>query len=229
MTQEDIRARLDKAQAALDKRIAIVAKNEARVAKTLAICQANGWDVNADYDIGENRKALYAVCDYSNAVDALATSREKLADAQKTVENWESKLASATPAEKVEFRSVPAELLPLVDEIAEANISCLKEIASQLRAGSADPKKVSVEVLRTIYSGRMEEVARKEAMLDVLDLVNRCYRVTGKITGYEDMSFRQGRLNGKVFGQNGTANVRSILAGGYNIQCLHVRTLVQAC
>lgn len=35
-----------------------------------------------------------------------------------------------------------------------------------------------------------------------------------------------GRINGIISGPRGRFSIKSIFAGGYNIQCLHVRVLV---
>lgn len=72
----------------------------------------------------------------------------------------------------------------------------------------------------------------KDSKNIILDLVNRVSAKTGKITSYANLHLDQNNqgfliLNGYVIGENGTANVESILAGGYNIQRLHIRVLVK--
>ncbi|WP_291632198.1 hypothetical protein [Clostridium sp.] len=66
------------------------------------------------------------------------------------------------------------------------------------------------------------EVARKKE-----DLLIRITKVIGKIT---DASYlyiaNDANLNGTIIGETGKAEIRTILAGGYNIQCLHYRVLV---
>lgn len=72
----------------------------------------------------------------------------------------------------------------------------------------------------------------KSAKNIILDLINRVSAKTGKITSYANLHLDQNNqgfsiLNGYVIGENGTAKVESILAGGYNIQRLHIRVLVK--
>ena len=71
----------------------------------------------------------------------------------------------------------------------------------------------------------------KAAKAVILDLVNRVAEKTGEITSYAGLHLDRNNqgyacLNGLVVGKNGKAKVESILAGGYNIQRLHIRVLV---
>lgn len=60
----------------------------------------------------------------------------------------------------------------------------------------------------------------------------RVKKFTGEITDWSGVHACQGTwgmtvLNGYVVGKEGRAFVESILAGGYNIQRLHIRVLVK--
>lgn len=74
-----------------------------------------------------------------------------------------------------------------------------------------------------------EEILKKN-MKDVrnlvVDLYQRVNNITGPVESWAGIYYNKGALNGIVVGQNGKAKVESILAGGYNIQRLHVRVLV---
>ena len=65
----------------------------------------------------------------------------------------------------------------------------------------------------------------------ILDLLRRVTKITGPVTDWSELYVTQGNMgaviNGYVIGEDGRAEVESILAGGYNIQRLHVRTLVK--
>jgi len=62
----------------------------------------------------------------------------------------------------------------------------------------------------------------------IIDLYYRINRITGKIVNWNDIHYSGAALNGIVTGKEGKAKVESILAGGYNIQRLHIRTLVHS-
>lgn len=71
------------------------------------------------------------------------------------------------------------------------------------------------------------------AKILILDLYYRVKDITGEVTDWSHIRATQGThgltvLNGTVIGKEGRANVESILAGGYNIQRLHVRVLVHS-
>ena len=67
----------------------------------------------------------------------------------------------------------------------------------------------------------------------LLNLVNRVNKKCGKILSASNLHLNTGNwlegqaINGWIEGEKGNAHVYSITAGGYNIQCLHVRVLVK--
>ena len=80
---------------------------------------------------------------------------------------------------------------------------------------------------------KLEATNEKEAKALIIDLYNRVKEITGEVESWEDVYATQGAqgmvvLNGTVRGKEGVAQVESILAGGYNIQRLHIRVLVKA-
>ena len=56
---------------------------------------------------------------------------------------------------------------------------------------------------------------------------NRVYNITGPVTNWSNITLQQSVqgpvLNGIVQGELGKVRIESILAGGYNIQKLHIR------
>lgn len=67
--------------------------------------------------------------------------------------------------------------------------------------------------------------AEKKAKM--LDLIYRINAVVGTITDARNLTIRVGNLNGFIIGEKGKAEVSTISAGGWNIQCFHYRTLVK--
>lgn len=58
-------------------------------------------------------------------------------------------------------------------------------------------------------------------------IIQRTNAIVGQITDASNLHIgSNGELNGYITGTKGTANVQTIGAGGYNIQCFHFRTLI---
>lgn len=93
---------------------------------------------------------------------------------------------------------------------------------------------VSIQYVTNLWSMSDEDIHKdnvKNGKRIILDLLNRVTKITGPVTSYAGLHLTQGNggwsvLNGFVVGEDGKASVETILAGGYNIQKLHCRTLV---
>lgn len=74
----------------------------------------------------------------------------------------------------------------------------------------------------------LDKMLSDEVRSKRLDLYYRCVNAVGVLTDVSGLSVGEnGSLNGHVVGEQGKANVETIYAGGYNIQCLHYRVLVK--
>lgn len=72
----------------------------------------------------------------------------------------------------------------------------------------------------------LDKTLEDEKKAKMLKLVGRISEITGTITDARGLYISGGDLNGVVLGEKGAANVQTIGAGGYNIQCFHYRMLV---
>lgn len=61
----------------------------------------------------------------------------------------------------------------------------------------------------------------------IMNLIDRVSKYVGEITDYSNLYLTGPALNGIIEGTRGRVRVETILAGGYNIQCLHNRVLVK--
>lgn len=73
----------------------------------------------------------------------------------------------------------------------------------------------------------LEKEIRKDAEYFVKKLMKRVEKKCGNIVDATALQLRGSELNGIVYGDKGSAVVWTILAGGYNVQCLHQRVLVK--
>jgi hypothetical protein len=77
------------------------------------------------------------------------------------------------------------------------------------------------------HKNELEKMLNKEVKAKYEDLVYRISKVTGEIKDCSNLHIgSNGSINGFVTGEKAKANVETITAGGYNIQCLHYRVLV---
>lgn len=90
------------------------------------------------------------------------------------------------------------------------------------------------KIVKTIpFYGRTDAEAVRYTEEDCdfkrLQFIIRTNAITGDIITAANLYIddESGDVNGTISGTNGTANVRTIGAGGYNIQCYHFRCLIK--
>lgn len=74
---------------------------------------------------------------------------------------------------------------------------------------------------------RLLKIIEREAAAKEKTLIARVNKEVGSIVKALSLNVGvNGELNGTIKGENGTCKIKTIYAGGYNIQCLHYRVLV---
>lgn len=176
------------------------------------------------------------------------SKRRELEDAKATLAKYYKQLEvakdkantlSEMPAVLVEFKDYLIEKWDKYDEWKKATIK--EEYKTQPRGIGQEYHKWQYEMRNRwgigwydfmyLTSEQIHNQNVKDAETLVLNLINRTIEITGKIIDCNALYLDQDNsgftiINGVVIGEKGKARVESILAGGYNIQRLHVRVLV---
>lgn len=85
----------------------------------------------------------------------------------------------------------------------------------------------TVEKLRYATDKEVRRDADSYAEGYVMNLIDRVTKYVGTITDYSNLYLTGPAINGIVVGERGRVRLETILAGGWNIQCLHNRVLVK--
>lgn len=256
MTKEVLLERIRKNEETIQKKKDLIIKREKAIAKKEEQLEKSGFGGMTLKEIAScepsviRNGAYWTRCDVENY-------KKLNRDAERAIEEIENMLIKYRNQLQVEIQKEESiNNLPqiftkfqnmLITKWDEFDIkrrdkikACLKELHSF--KNREEYKKYRNELLDSFGFNLEEKAAQtneqihknnvKDSRNIILDLINRVSAKTGEIidfSGLEISSDNQGFsiLNGTVKGKNGIATVESILAGGYNIQRLHVRVLVK--
>lgn len=176
------------------------------------------------------------------------SKRHDLEEAKETLEKYRKQLIvvsdkentlSEMPEVLVEFKNYLIEKWDKYDEWKKAEIKkeykeAEKGDLKHYRDATWEMRKkwgVNYYSFMHLTSEQIHNQNVKDAERLILNLINRTIEISGKITDCKGLCLDQDNsgftiINGQVIGEKGKARVESILAGGYNIQRLHVRVLV---
>ncbi len=172
--------------------------------------------------------------------DDIKRLNKEIQATQTTLEKYRKQLAGELEKESIFINEIPesikqlqSELVTSWDEYDKRKKAYLKEQYNLLKYDLfiKKHKHAGYDFISTddeVLHRRNVEDAR----MFVLDLYNRVKEMTGEITSWSGVHLENGAngipaLNGFVIGKEGRVKVESILAGGYNIQKLHIRVLVK--
>lgn len=241
MTRQDLEQRLAKAREAVTKKQGTLErhmKSEAKIRKQIL---DRGWDPDGDryqkQGTPEHHDCYWKMCDLSHVQEAIQNTNKAIAEKEATVQKWQTKLDEQI--QKEEQDDTPAILKDYQIRLVEAfdrNDQIRKEYLTKKKA-ELGYKEFIKQFKYSAYDLILEdpEVTHRKNTKTAEALVNNlwirvkdiCKDVTQVNLFVTNANEWEGIcINGLVTGSEGSARVESITAGGYNIQKLHIRTLV---
>ena len=236
MTQAQITERIQKANEKIEKKQGTIAKKQALIAKKQsAVEMMKGSDKYTEDNI------YWTECDIKYLKEDIARLEKEIPEIRKTVEKYEKQLAGAIEKEALLTKTMPEEFRTLKDTLVEKWDAFDLERRERLREASRNMeyrefiKKYKYSAYQFAWHTSNDEIHKKnekDAEYFIIDLYNRVKDITGEVTNWEGIRLTMGNnfpvLEGMVQGKEGKARVETILAGGYNIQRLHIRPLVHS-
>lgn len=246
MKTADLKIKVQKAEEAVEKARKTIERHTAQMEKKLKVVTDNGWnpeDKYCRYGTDEHHDAYWAICDYESKVVDIQYAVKKLEDKERILQNWKDRLEAAEAKEHKFLMEVPEcmkammqELILDWDEHDKNRRERLAKIYNEVGYTAffkGTPEKHFYDThTRADYDFMYltdeqihnENTSTAEGL--VMDLYSRINAITGEVTDWSGIRYGGKALNGVVHGQLGSVRVESILAGGYNIQRLHIRVLV---
>ena len=173
--------------------------------------------------------------------DSIMNTKEAIEKQKKTIQGWEEKLAKAEEKNEIlkafpeVFKTYMDRLVANWDEYDKNRYIRLREKRNELGYTKFCKEFGKTAFIFVEYyeeeKAHKENVNAAEALLK--KLWNRIEEKVGEAEEWYNLTLAPGNIfegvaiNGYVKGTKGTVKVESIHAGGYNIQRLHVRTLVK--
>jgi hypothetical protein len=205
--------------------------------KKLKVVLDHGWnpdDRYCRYNTPEHDEAYWAICEYADKVEDIRNATKKLEDKIRTLNNWKDQQVAAEAKERKFLMEVPdcmkammQELIQDWDEFDLIRRNRLLESYREMGWKKWHQTHTHADYLFMYQtSDQIHNENVRAAESTVMDLYNRVYAITGEVTDWNGIHYGGKVLNGEVYGKLGAVRVESILAGGYNIQRLHIRVLV---
>ena len=246
MNVMDLKEKVKKAEEAVVKAQKTIERHTIQMEKKLKIVTDHGWDPNNRYcrlNTVEHHEAYWAICDYETKVEDIKNATKKLAEKEQILQNWKDRLEVAEAKEHKFLTEVPESMKKMVEELTaewdeydkerrERLKNIYRELGWEAFFKGTPEKNYYNKHTRADYDfmhltdDQIHNSNVRSAEGLVMNLYSRINAITGEVNDWSGIHYGGKALNGIVHGQLGSVRVESILAGGYNIQRLHVRVLV---
>lgn len=242
MKIDTLKSRIENANAKIEKKENTIIKKTALIAKKEDKIRQLGFDPSADQNEVANasKEAFWLMIDIDWLKDDIARGNREIKETKASLEKYEQQLAGEIEKESILLKDIPENLKQMQVELVERWDAWDIERRNKMKA---DYKELGWKAYCEKYRYENKQFKDKtdeqihnsnvqDAKCLILDLYYRVKNITGEITNWSGVHACQGAhgmtvLNGYVEGKEGRAAIESILAGGYNIQRLHVRVLVK--
>ena len=229
---ENAKTKIEKKQNTITKKIATIEKKEQKIIKL-------GYDPKSNRYEWDNDDARWLAFDIEHLKDDIERNEQEIEETKKSLEKYEAQLNGEIEKESILLKDIPESMKRMQTELVEKwdawDIEYREVVRRQYHSMAYRDffQKYNMSDYNLMY--KTDEQIHNSNMQDAKELIlNLYYRVkdiTGEVTDWSRIRTNAGTwgmtvLNGIVIGKEGRARVESILAGGYNIQRLHVRVLV---
>lgn len=241
MKIETLRERIENAETRIEKKHNTIEKKTKLIEKKSEQLRKMGFNPSDKATtMRDNRDAMWIKFDIENLTEDIERNKEEITEITEKLDNYRKQLEGEIEREDRFLKDIPETLKKMQSELVERwdrfDIERREQIKTDRREMEYSDyrKKYSVND-RHYFIYKTDEQIHKQNMEDakclIINLVYRVRNITGEITDWSEIYATEGNLgpvlNGYVVGKEGRAEVESILAGGYNIQKLHVRVLVK--
>lgn len=236
-----LKERITKAEETIEKKNNTIVKKTALIAKKCAKLSKLGVEdpENANaYDYRDNSDIFWTLCDISHLREDIVRGGKEIEEKKATLENYKAQLSGEIEKEELLLKEIPESLNKMRDELVESwdtyDLARRERLNNEYNelGYSAFMKKYNYAAYQFRYmtDEQIHNSNVYDAKMIILNLYYRVKEITGEITSWDYLTTAPSSLgtvlNGYIQGKEGRAKVESILAGGYNIQRLHVRVLV---
>ena len=252
MKIETLKDRIEKAKAKIEKKSGTIVKKTAFIEKKYAALRKLGV-VDPENQTREDYRHLsetddarwfdisWTYGDIKYLFEDIERLEKEIEETKKTLEKYEAQLTGEIAKEEILLNEIPDIFNNLRDELVATwdkwDIARRERIKKDHNELGYEKfwKKYTRSDWEFMYKTetQIHDANVQDAKILILDLYYRVKSVTGEVTDWTHVHATAGThgftvLNGIVIGKEGRAKVESILAGGYNIQRLHVRVLVHS-
>ena len=243
---------IDKKLAQIEKKLAQVEKAGYNLTAMRNILENMDCEIYRKYGVLERailesvdlrsmeRELSWTVYDIGHLADDIRRNKLEIIEKMETLKKYNAQLNGEIEKESIFIKELPENVLQMRDELVERwdeydkhkrDFLCAQYKALGYHEFSQKYRHAGHE-FRKLTDDQIHDANMRDAKNLILNLYNRVKEITGEITSWSGIRLEQGAnfssvLNGYVEGKEGRAYVESILAGGYNIQRLHVRVLVK--
>lgn len=242
-----LKERITKAQEKVERKQNTITKKTAQIEKkSAALTKKYGIDPETfdkynreGFNEEDGHDIYWTMCDIDSLKEDIKRGTKEIEATLKTIEKYEAQLAGEIEREAILIRDIPESMKQMQTELVEKWDAWDIERRNRLvetykEQGYKEFMKyhtVADYNFRYLTDEQIHNSNVRDAKTLIIDLYNRVKDITGEITSWKGIRAEQGTwgmtvLNGYVEGKEGRAYVESILAGGWNIQRLHVRVLV---